>query len=100
MPQQPRKRQQRRSYSPRRQQLRRSNGGSWPAYLASTAGALIASVDALGYGGSLAFGSYASASKDKQLRSVGNGVLTGAGIATALALWVNRERLLERIGWA
>lgn len=97
--------QRRRSYQPRRQQRRRQQrrnggGGSWPAYLTSTLGGLVASLDAVGYGGSLAFGSYASASSDKQLRSVGRGLLTAGGLVTASVIWSNRENLLSMIGLA
>lgn len=72
-----------------RQQQRRQrrSQGSWPAYLASTLGGLSASAgptSGLGWGASLALGSFASNSSDAQLRSVGLGLLTGAGVAFAL----------------
>ncbi len=68
------------------------------AYAVSAAGAWAASASPVGWGASLAAGSYASNSSDGQLRSVGNGLLLGAGVYLALSLWRDRVPLLRSIG--
>ncbi len=100
-PQQRRRQQQRRQpRGPQQRRSRRRDQGSSMAYLVSMAGSLAASDTTLGWGASLAVGAYASNSSDGQLRSVGNGLLVGAGLYLARAVWRDRKQLLEAIGLA